>query len=498
MSSTTGPAVCLLLLTAQMPATAAHDGLPQALKDPFGVHDLTSAGPADSPHPGSAPAADCAGAPPATGWTLLQLIDHALCHNPKTRQAWAAARVQAAQVGVNQAAYLPTLNGSGTMIRTQSSFVNSSGTSSAVNGGNFQFPEQTRINPSVSLNYLLFDFGGRRGRLENARNALDAANWNHDAVLQGVIFSAVQGYFQYFAAQSAVDANRASERASAEALKAAQVRHDVGAGTIADVLQAQTAFSQAHLNVVKSEGEAAVALGTMANAAGLDPKPGFKVVGPTFSEPDAQGEAAVEALIQEARGLRPDLAAAEAQVRAAEANVAVARSTGRPTLSFVGSYTYNYASVLRDVENWQVGLQLNVPLFTGFSNTYQVKAAEEQVAAQQASRDQLAQTVALDVWQAYYTLNTAKEALGTTSDLLNSALQSEQVALGRYKAGVGNILDLLTTQASLASARVQKIQAQFTWAISRAKLAQAIGALDLGGLASTLPDALDSHRKTGK
>ena len=43
-------------------------------------------------------------------WTLVEVIDTALCRNPKTRQAWANARVQAAQVGVSQAAYLPSLS----------------------------------------------------------------------------------------------------------------------------------------------------------------------------------------------------------------------------------------------------------------------------------------------------------------------------------------------------------------------------------------------------
>ncbi|MBS1213631.1 MAG: outer rane efflux protein [Proteobacteria bacterium] len=478
------------LLLALVALFRSGPALPlSGLEDPFSVNDLVS------PHAGTSPGHyarsddPCSRAVPSSvGWTLLQVIDQALCHNPKTHQAWATARLQAAQVGVNQAAYLPTLSINGTLSRSQSSAVGGrSSSSSGVNGGNFQFPEQTRVNPSVTFNYLLFDFGGRESRLENARYALDAANWSHDATLQGVIFSAVQAYYLFFAAQSAVEANRASERSSAEALKAAQVRHDVGAGTIADVLQAKTAHSQARVNVVKSEGEASIALGNLANAAGLQPSAGFRVVAPTFAAPDSGSEQLVETLMDEARKQRPDLAAADAQIKAAQANVDVAKSAGLPTLSLVGSYAYNYSSVFTNTENWSVGLQLSVPLFTGFFNTYQIKAAEEQVALQHANREQIEQAVALDVWQAYYLLNTARENLGNSEELLNSATQAEKVALGRYKAGVGNILDLLSAQASLAGARVQKIQSQFTWTIARARLAQAIGKLDLDEVASTLP-----------
>ena len=62
--------------------------------------------------------------------------------------------------------------------------------------------------------------------------------------------------------------------------------------------------------------------------------------------------------------------------------------------------------------------------------------------------------------------------------LVASAEQSERVALGRYKAGVGSVLDVLSAQSALASARVQRIQAEMDWNVYRASLAQAMGSLD--------------------
>jgi outer membrane protein TolC len=65
---------------------------------------------------------------------------------------------------------------------------------------------------------------------------------------------------------------------------------------------------------------------------------------------------------------------------------------------------------------------------------------------------------------------------------VSSAIQSERVALGRYKAGVGNILNLLTAQVSLASARMQNIQAVYNWHIAKAALAQSMGKLDFSAI----------------
>ena len=123
-------------------------------------------------------------------------------------------------------------------------------------------------------------------------------------------------------------------------------------------------------------------------------------------------------------------------------------------------------------------MTVNVPIFAGFDTHYRVRAAEAQLDQKTAQRDRLRQQVALDVWKAYQSLNTATQSLQTAADLVSSAEQSERVALGRYQAGVGNVLDVLTAQSALASARLQRIQATLEWNYYRASLAQAMGTLD--------------------
>src|ERR1035437_9175853 len=78
----------------------------------------------------------------------------------------------------------------------------------------------TRFTPVVSLNYLLYNFGGREAQLENAEKTLEASNWTQDATLQTVMFAAIQAYYQVFATQSAAEAALISEKASNEALSA--------------------------------------------------------------------------------------------------------------------------------------------------------------------------------------------------------------------------------------------------------------------------------------
>lgn len=427
--------------------------------DPFATGALAPARPSPS---GSARAgeAPCASQLPALPLTPLDAVDLALCSHPQTHEVWAAARVQAAQVGVAEAGWLPTLAGSANVSRND-------------------FGGDAYSKRSVALNFawLLYDSGQRAAAVGNARALLAAAAATQDATVQALFLAALQGYYSAQAAQAAVFAANEAERAAREAHAAAEARYTVGVATPADRLQAQTALSQATLNRIKAEGEARNALGTLAYALGFRADQPLALAAMPAPPADSDFFKDVEALIGEAQARRPDLKAAEAQVKAAQAGVDLARAQGRPTLALAGGPLWQDTAGTTLRGN-SIGLSLNVPIFSGFDTTYRVRAAEAQTEVRSAQRERLGNQVALDVWKAYQSLTTAGQSLKTTADLVASAEQSERVALGRYKAGVGTVLDLLTAQSALASARVQRIQAELDWNVFRATLAQAMGALD--------------------
>ncbi|GAC1321582.1 MAG: hypothetical protein NVSMB28_13410 [Collimonas sp.] len=89
------------------------------------------------------------------------------------------------------------------------------------------------------------------------------------------------------------------------------------------------------------------------------------------------------------------------------------------------------------------------------------------------------QQVMLEVWKSDQALRTETENLNTTSILLRSARQSFDVAQGRYKAGVGNILELLKAQSDLAAAQQQRIFALTSWQTARLRLAASLGQLQM-------------------
>ena len=408
-------------------------------------------------------------APKTTELTLLDVVDSALCNNPQTHEVWAAARAQAAQVGIAQASFLPAVTAAGSIAHHSTAGSSTTNRDSAYN----------QESLGISLSYLLYDFGARDATLESARQVLIAANANQETTLQAVLFDAVQAYYQVFATRSALTAAQESERVAQASLDAATARYKAGTSTPTDSLQARTAHSQAVLTRIRAEGATHTATGTLSSTIGLDANQPVTLAQPNEQVSATDFAAHLDDLINTARQQRPELAAAEAQLQAASATAKATSAADKPTISIGTGLTESFTDEQHPARDANIGISIAIPLFSGYNSTYKIKAAQEQVALRAAQRDRIRQQISLDVWKAYYNIITEAQAMRSSEDLVASAEQAEKMTSGRYRAGLGNILDVLTAQSALASARQQAIQARYNWLIARAAMAQALGRMDI-------------------
>jgi len=415
---------------------------------------------------------------------LADVVDLALRNNPATRASWAQARASAELLGSARGQYYPTVNGSETFSR-----IKSPATLARPAG------VRTEHGPSVTLNYLLADFGGRSGSIERARQTLFAASLSHNATLQNTVLQAEAAFFTYMATAALLGAERSAIAEARANLNAAQQRFKVGLATIADVLQAKTALSQEQLNLETTQGNLQAARGGLAAALGLPANLPFDLAPMPAAIPVGMISLSVDSVINAALRNRPDLAAARAQAAAAAAQVRVARSAQLPSLTLGSNAARTYSTPpVFSGPSYSVTLGLSVPVFNGFSRQYDLAAARAQADAVSALADQTRQQVVTQVFVSYYALQTAEQRVATADDLLASAQQSVQVAAGRYREGVGSIIDLLTAQTALANARAQQVQSRWQWYTSLAQLARDTGVLGVRGDTpfSFTPDSLVS------
>ena len=418
--------------------------------------------------------------------SLLEAVERALCSNTQTRQAWVRIKVQAAGLGIAKAAYLPTINGSLQEVHDESATDVS---------GHPELSASYRSNvptTSASMSWVLFDFGGRDAGLRNATELLAAALADHDATLQAVFATVAKDYCTAQAAQGVMEASVEIEHGAKESFEAASARVNRGVAPISDALQAQTALAQATFNRAKAQGDWQAALGVLASDMSLRPDAGLQL--PAVEEgakADAGFDESVSELITRAEREHPSVLEAQAELRAAQAKVDQTQAEGLPSVSLVAKSSHSTQPVSPSLgqpqypasgRDWSVGVQVTVPLFEGFSRSYQVRQARAQVDLQEVALDQAKNEVGLDVWTSYAALQTATQNIGNSAQLLELAKASQAASTDRYVAGVGNILELLSAQGALAVAKRQRLQALTDWRAARLQLASRLGRLGLWSL----------------
>lgn len=463
------PAVFAAAFVASVPCAASGF-------DPLNVDALTSPAPNRPWAPDKslprvqAPAALPAALPELNRpLSLAELTDLALRLNARTRQAWLQARAEAATLGIQRADDWPQLSALVSDRRGRS--VNASGTPSLA---------LTTYGPTLTLSYVLFDFGQRDAVIEAANYRLLAANLAQNRVLQEVAFQVEQAYYRVFAFDYLVRASRESLKNFETALDAAQRRRASGLATAGDEYRVQTQVGQARLVLTRNEGDLSKARGQLANVIGLPVNVALQLQPVSALPPVSEITQSMDALLDQAKASRPDLIAAEAQALAARANARAVSRTGLPTLEFVSSYGRSFFTdsrlSMQDVYN--IGFNLRIPLFGGFKDTYSARRAEEQAKQAENARDQLLNQAELDVWQSYFDLQTSASSVASTANLVKSATESAASATARYKEGVGSLLDFITAQLDDTNARVQQIQSYLDWYSALARLNFALGAAD--------------------
>ena len=414
---------------------------------------------------------------PDEALALARAVAMALCADPEVAAAWRTQLSSQASMEAERSAYWPTLQG-----------VASSGRANRKTRYD-GFPEaDSSLNArtsgyGLSLNWVLYDFGLREARVESARQLLNAASSSRVEKIQAVVLNTSKAFYQVQASRALLQARQSIEALAADSLRVTTAKHQAGAGEQADRLQAQTTYEQAQLERVLAEGDLATAEGALASAVNLSPSAPLRLE--ALDEPDGEEQRfmqSVDALMEQARQNHPSVETARAQWSSSLARAEAERAQGRPTVSLYSNYRHDDTPVdqvasRQQIETWTVGLQVSVPIFDGFLSRRRARAAEEEAGAREQDVRNAERTIALSVWRSRQALAARTQALAISRRLVASASQSHRVALGRYKAGVGSIIELLNAQNDLAAAQQRRVGSVVDWYTARLQLAADLGEL---------------------
>ena len=397
---------------------------------------------------------------PAKIYTLAELVDIAEQNNPGTRVAWENAKALAADLGVSKATLYPTL---AALALADSARVDIL--------FNTDWIRQTTgtFSPTLSLDYIIFDFGRRLQEIAISRSNLLAANFLFNDTHRKIIFQVMEAYYRVLNSKGQEDVQEANLKNAQTDQDAAEARLHEGLATLPDVLEARSATAQADYDLQAAIGATEIAHGDLANALGISPTSQFQVQGIQDLPIPQELDDTVEKSIDRALVQRPDLMQQVEQVRAAGAEIKAAKTAYLPTLSFDGygglSHSYGQQSPMPGVyspnqETWDARLSLTWNVFDGFARENRLARAKADQKQAQAQVDTLRDQVENQVWAAYSTARTALREQKAAAALLTAATESYNAAFQSYNYGVRSQIDVVSAQRALAAARTADVTAR--------------------------------------
>ena len=395
----------------------------------------------------------------AKTYTLAELIDLAEAHNPATRAAWERARAQAADLGVTRSEVYPTV---------AAAALSQTSRSEVFLGNRFVSQAVQDFQVELDLNYTVFDFGARSGRIGAAKARVLAANFAFNDTHRDVIYQVQQAYYRLLSSMGQEEAARSSLSNAQTVQQAAEERLAHGLAILPDVLEAQSATAQAEYDLQAIIGAEEIARGDLATAVGTSADNVINVQ-PLDQVPTPESISdTVEEVTNRALGQRPDLMQQVAGIRSADAEVKEARAAYYPSLSLSASSAVPSLYGRQSPFDWQhtadlvgsVGFSLTWTVFDGGARKNRLARAQADVHAAEAQTNVRRNEIADEVWTAYSNLRTAFRQRQAAIALLQSASQSYNAALESYKYGVRNLLDVTAAQRTLAQARSADVLAR--------------------------------------
>lgn len=399
--------------------------------------------------------------------TLQEAVASALQTDPAAVAASTTESTARAELRQARAAWLPSL------------FLNSA----YANSSNQRFDQATgrlvseNYTAQLAAGYDIFTGGRRLAQQRSAHAELGAAAARTRAQR---FRTTLETQRNFYAAAAAAELTAAAEQRLARAsqqLDFARTRLEIGTATRSDLLRAELEVGNAELALVDARSALRSARLELGRDMGVDDEvqPAAGVL--PSAAPDL---APVEVLAARAERSAPDALAAQATVRAREAERFAAYTTYLPTLRLTGGYDWFSFEFPPSQESWSLRLTASVPLFNGLqreTNVARARAAERLAEAQARDAAIGARIAAED---AAREIEAAERRVAIAQRAVELAREDLRVQEERYQLGNATILDLQTSQVALADVEV-------AWVRARQALATAVGQLE-AVLGETLPD----------
>ncbi len=411
---------------------------------------------------------------PAEWWNLFgssplnALVASGLQSNPTAKEAEASLKAAKERVFAMRGSLFPSVDLSGNITSQRSVMAG---------GGGFVDPTFTLYNASVNVSYAIDFFGLTRRALEKSQAAEDYQRFYLDAARSSVAANIVTAAISRAAFLAQIDAARENVAASEKQLEMLRAQFEAGAVSKSATLSQEAALAATRATLPDLERKASEAGNLLAALTGRMPHEGLgEDIGlDSLKLPEELPVTLPSDLVKN----RPDIRAAESQLRAASAAIGIATANMLPRFPLSASYgsqSYNidaFASPASAI--WSVGEGVLQPLFRGGELLHKRRAAEADYEAALAAYRGAVLTALREVADVLRALQFDAEALKTQTEAEKAAAASMEMARMQFDAGAISYLALLDAEQALQKAKIAAVQARARRYADTAALFHALG-----------------------
>jgi outer membrane protein, multidrug efflux system len=339
-----------------------------------------------------------------------------------------------------------------------------------------RFGTSNDFNPLLSASYQLDFFGKNRAALAAATASAGASRYDQATVELTVLAGVAGSYFLALELRdrlSIADANLAN---ATKVLHGLTLEEHAGIATALDVAQQQTVVATVNATIPPLRQQLRQTLDALAILVGSMPES----VDVTRGSLDELGQPPVRpGLPSELLARRPDVASAEAQLIAANANIAVARAAFFPSISLTATGGYEstaLAGLLTPANRvWSLAAGLTQPIFQGGALVGQYQLAKGHYEELLADYHKAVLAALANVEDALIALQQTADQVERQQQATLAAQRAYEFAQAQMRAGTINVLTLLNTETALFSARDALAQAKYAHLQALVSLYQALG-----------------------
>ncbi len=329
---------------------------------------------------------------------------------------------------------------------------------------------------------LIFDFGKTTGLIDAQAFNLSASSENLAQVYHDIVFQVKSAFYTVLESKRLIVVAEQAVSNYEQQLYRAQKFYEAGVRTRIDVTNAQVNLSNQKLNLLRANSDYKTARVALEKVIGRIPKDGDYE--PVSSEPALEQLASkkpqmpgpLEDLLITADENRPGLKQFQFLVQAAESSVTQAKGDYWPTIDAVGDYSRYETDLPALSDQWQLTARLNWEFFSGFETEGKVAEASAQLREVKAGLRDFELEVTQDVTDSYLRADENREGVDIADETLELAAENLRLAEGRYKAGIGDLLEFNDAQLLYTQNQSNLVVTYYNYLTALARIDRAVGA----------------------